>query len=118
LQVDQIGYGEDSRRSVEVIAESIVPFSEEAKKLTRGIEVKLSADDRCESSLQALERVVKQYSGEIPLLLNLQVEGRGGVRIRPAKGTGIQLHEDALFAITALVGKKGVRFFVDRNEQR
>jgi DNA polymerase III subunit alpha len=118
LQVDQMGDGEDARRSVEVIAESIVPFSEEAQKLTKGIEVKLPADERCESSLQALERVVTQYSGEIPLLLNLQIEGKGGVRIRPAKGTGIQLHEDALFAITSLVGKKGVRFFVDRSQQR
>ena len=114
LQVDQIGDGDDVRRTVEVVADSIVPFSEEAQKLTRGIEVILPADERCESSLEALRAVVKRYSGEIPLLLNLRVAGRGAVRIRPEAGTGIQLHEDALYAITTLVGKKGVRFFVER----
>ena len=118
LQVDQIGDGDDVRKTVEVVADSIVPFSEEAQKLTRGIEVKLPSDDRYESSLEALGRVVEEYHGDIPLVLSLQVPGRGAVRIRPADGTGIQLHEDALYAITALVGKKGVRFFVERGQQR
>ena len=118
LQVDQMGDGDDVRRTVEVVADSIVPFSEEAQKLTRGIEVKLLSDDHCESSLRALNQVIRAYAGDIPLLLNLQVPGRGAVRIRLAEGTGIQLHEDALFAITTLVGKKGVRFFVDRGHRR
>ncbi len=116
LQADQIGDGEDSRRTVEVVADSIVPFAEAAQNLTRGIEVRVLSDERCERSLQALSKVVKEYSGEIPLVLNVEVPGQGSVRIRPTPGTGIQLHEDALYAITTLVGKKGVRFYMDRSQ--
>ncbi len=115
LQVDQIGDGEDERRTVEVVADSIVPFAEEAEKSTRGIEVKLESNERCVASLEVLRKVVDDHQGKIPIYLALHVPGRGSVRVRPREGTGIHLHEDALYAITTLVGKKGVRFHVDRS---
>jgi DNA polymerase III subunit alpha len=102
------------RRTVELLADSISLFAEEAARSTRAISLDIRADTDCSKALLSLQKVVRTYQGSIPLQFQLEVPGRGRVRMQPHKDYCLRMHEDALQAISTLVGKHGIRFLVNR----
>jgi DNA polymerase-3 subunit alpha len=104
------GQHDEEAQTVVLRAEKVQLFTEQAEKATRCIGLKLEGDEDCSDSLMKLEGIVAQHRGRIPIYVDLTVRGMGRVRVEGKAGVGIQLHEDALHAITEIVGRNGVEF--------
>lgn len=112
LLVQEEGTGEGAQRSLEVRAETIQQFTEVAAESTTGIHLKLKVDGDCRRNLALLRRVVDEHKGLIPVFLELKVPGKGLVYAKLDDSALLRLDEDALHAVTSIVGKDGLRFRV------
>ena len=103
---------QEGANTIIVRAEEIFSFEDEAERSTRGIRVKLESDGKYDHRVETLAEIVEEHTGGIPLSLELVVPGMGRVHVGPRPGTGIAFSEDALHAISSVVGKGSMQFLV------
>ncbi len=67
-----IGKPESSGDSIKLQIENVIPLSEAKNQLTKSIRIKLDYNNHDENTIVKLEQIFKKYSGNIPVVLQIQ----------------------------------------------
>ena len=102
--------GENQTRIVK--ADTIISVSDAADQWTRRMVLNLDTGKHGAATLENLARVLEEYSGQCAVAIRLTYPGRGEVRVGLGEGSGIRLNPHSLYALTNLVGHKGMQFLV------